>query len=62
MGLSISEVIQKEHFDIALKKVSIGNSIISINTITYYKINKFFFFFLYKSQKKAENSDLFIIK
>ena len=33
MGLSISEVIQKEHFDIALKKVSMGNSITSINTI-----------------------------
>jgi len=33
MGLSISEVIQKEHFDIAVKKVSMGNSIISINTI-----------------------------
>lgn len=33
MGLSISEVIQKEHFDIAVKKVSMGNSITSINTI-----------------------------
>ena len=33
MGLSVNEVIQKEHFDIALKKVSIGNSITSINTI-----------------------------
>lgn len=33
MGLTISEVIQKEHFDIALKKVSMGNSITSINTI-----------------------------
>lgn len=33
MGLSISEVIQKEHFDIALKKISMGNSITSINTI-----------------------------
>ena len=33
MGLSISEVIQKEHFDIAVKKVSVGNSITSINTI-----------------------------
>jgi cyclic beta-1,2-glucan synthetase len=33
MGLSISDVIQKEHFDIALKKVSMGNSITSINTI-----------------------------
>ena len=33
MGLSISEVIQKEHFDIALKKISMGKSITSINTI-----------------------------
>ena len=33
MGLSIAEVIQKEHFDIAVKKVSMGNSITSINTI-----------------------------
>ena len=33
MGLSITEVIQKEHFDIAVKKVSMGNSITSINTI-----------------------------
>ena len=33
MGLSIDEVIRKEHFDMALKKVSIGNCIISINTI-----------------------------
>ncbi len=33
MGLSISEVIRKEHFDIAVKKISMGNSITSINTI-----------------------------
>ena len=33
LGLDINEVIQKEHFDIALKKVSMGNSITSINTI-----------------------------
>ena len=33
MGLSITEVIQKEHYDMALKKVSMGNSITSINTI-----------------------------
>ena len=32
-GLSITEVIQKEHFDIAVKKVSMGNAITSINTI-----------------------------
>ena len=32
-GTTISEVIQKEHFDIAVRKVSIGNSIISIKKI-----------------------------
>lgn len=34
MGTNISEIIQKEHFDIALRKVSIGNSITSIKTIS----------------------------
>lgn len=33
MGTNIAEVIKKEHFDIAVKKVSMGNSITSINTI-----------------------------
>lgn len=33
MGTNLSEVIKKEHFDIAVKKVSMGNSITSINTI-----------------------------
>lgn len=32
-GLSLQEVIQKEHFDIALKKVAIGNSIKSIHAL-----------------------------
>ena len=32
-GISISEAIRKEHFDIAVKKVSIGNSILSIKAI-----------------------------
>lgn len=32
-GLSLPEVIKKEHFDIALKKVSIGNAIKSIHSI-----------------------------
>ena len=32
-GLSLSDVIKKEHFDIALKKVAIGNSIKSIHAI-----------------------------
>lgn len=34
MGTEISEVIEKEHFDIALKKISIGNSITSIKTLS----------------------------
>lgn len=33
MGIDISDVIKKEHFDIAVKKVSIGNSITSIKNI-----------------------------
>ena len=33
-GLTISEAIQKEHFDIALQKVLIGNSITSIREIS----------------------------
>ena len=32
-GVTVSEVIKKEHFDIAVRKVSIGNSIISIKKI-----------------------------
>ncbi len=32
-GMTISEAIRKEHFDIAVKKVSIGNSILSIKAI-----------------------------
>ena len=33
MGMTISEVITKEHYDIAAAKVSMGNSIISIKEI-----------------------------
>ncbi len=33
MGTNLAEVIKKEHFDIAVKKVSMGNAITSINTI-----------------------------
>ena len=33
MGIEISEVVKKEHFDIAVKKVSIGNAITSIKSI-----------------------------
>ena len=32
-GTTVQEVIKKEHFDIAVKKVSIGNSITSIKKI-----------------------------
>ena len=32
-GMSISDAIRKEHFDIAVRKVSIGNSILSIKAI-----------------------------
>ena len=34
MGTTVSDVIKKEHFDIALKKVSVGNSIVSINKLS----------------------------
>ena len=34
MGITVSEVIQKEHFDIAIQKVLIGNSITSIREIS----------------------------
>ena len=33
MGMTISEVIQKQHYDIAISKVSLGNSIISLKEI-----------------------------
>ena len=33
MGMEISEVIQKEHYDIAILKVSLGNSILSLKEI-----------------------------
>ena len=33
MGIEVSEVIKKEHFDVAVKKVSMGNSITSIKAI-----------------------------
>ena len=33
MGTTISEVIKKEHFDIALRKISIGNSITSMKEL-----------------------------
>ncbi len=34
MGMTVSEVVEKEHFDIALRKVAIGNCITSIKTLS----------------------------
>lgn len=42
MGTNISEVVRKEHFDIAVKKVSMGNSITSINTIIRMNFSEIF--------------------
>ncbi len=33
MGMSVKEVAQKEHFDIALRKISVGNAITSIKNV-----------------------------
>jgi hypothetical protein len=33
MGTTITEVIKREHFDMAVRKVSVGNSIVSINRL-----------------------------
>ena len=33
MGMTVDEVIEKEHFDIALRKISMGNAITSIKTL-----------------------------
>jgi len=41
-GITISEVIRKEHFDIAIQKVSIGNSITSIREISRINFSKLF--------------------
>lgn len=34
MGMSVSEVVEKEHFDIALRKIAVGNCITSIRTLS----------------------------
>ena len=44
MGVDISEVIKKEHFDIAVKKVSMGNSITSIKKIQRINFIAIFYF------------------
>lgn len=41
-GITISEVIKKEHFDIAIQKVSIGNSITSIREISRINFSNLF--------------------
>lgn len=42
MGTTVSEIIKKEHFDIALKKVSIGNSIKSIKELSRINFQEIF--------------------
>ncbi len=42
MGSTIFECINREHFDIAAKKISIGNSITSINTINRLNFTEIF--------------------
>ncbi len=34
MGMAVSEVVEKEHFDIALRKIAVGNCITSIKTLS----------------------------
>lgn len=34
MGMTVSEVVEKEHFDIALRKIEVGNCITSIKTLS----------------------------
>ncbi len=34
MGMTVSEVVEKEHFDIALRKIAVGNCITSIKTLS----------------------------
>ena len=43
-GMSISEAIRKEHFDISVRKVSIGNSILSIKAIQRINFSEIFEF------------------
>lgn len=42
MGMTISEVINREHFDIAVRKLSIKNAITSIKLISRIDINQIF--------------------
>lgn len=50
LGLTVSEVIRKEHFDIAIQKVLIGNSITSIR-----KINRINFLSLFEEINGVED-------
>ena len=49
MGITVSDVIKKEHFDIAIQKVSLGNSITSIR-----KINRVNFLTLFETINGVE--------
>ena len=42
MGTTVEEIIRKEHFDIAVKKVAIGNCIKSIKEIRKNKLTRNF--------------------
>ena len=42
MGMTVSEVASKEHFDIALRKIAIGNCITSIKTLSRISMSEIF--------------------
>ena len=42
MGTEVSEVAKKEHFDIALRKISVGNAIISIKNLNHINMVQIF--------------------
>lgn len=42
MGVTISEVVEKEHFDIALRKIAVGNCITSIKTLNRISMEEIF--------------------
>ena len=42
MGTDIYDVVKKEHFDIAVKKISLGNAINSINILTRLNFQQIF--------------------
>ena len=42
MGMSVSEVAKKEHFDIAIRKISVGNAITSIKNLNRISMTEIF--------------------